>query len=207
MALGDHAQAQQDLETSLSISRRLGDNFGLCLTEIGLAALAVKQGCIGKAATHLAAAREQLDAAGEDQAIQVAWLNGLVRANQGNLEEGLAGVQHALELARTAGLWEEEADCLRALGILHTEAGAPAEAERCLRASADLSQRYCDIYRQGQALLELGRLYLRLPESGAAAPGQNYPRARAALRDAAGKFASLGAAFDLKQTQAALNQL
>jgi tetratricopeptide (TPR) repeat protein len=207
IALGDHAQAQQDLESSLTISRRLGDSFGVVLTEIGLAALAVKQTLMSEAAAHLAAARELLEAAGEDQAIQVAWLAALVRAHQGELKEAIAGTEQALELARAAGLWEEEADCLRALGILHTQAGTHAEAEQCLQASVDLSQRQGDSYRQGQALLELGRLYLCLPENGTPASPVNQQQARVALRDAADKFASLGAAFDLEQAQAALSQI
>ena len=118
---------------------------------------------------------------------------------------GLAG--QALELAQEAKLQAEEANCYRTLGILSGRAGQYDQAETYLRSSVELSAKQNDPYRQGLALLELGRLYLALAQAGDSS-STNWPaQASSTLTEAAEKFEALGAAYDLQVTRQALSQI
>jgi hypothetical protein len=80
-------------------------------------------------------------------------------------------------------------------------------AESLLRESVDLCVQRNDPYRQGLALLELGRVYQRLAHASNLAQVEWQTRAVATLEEAAEKFESLGAAYDLEMTRVALGLL
>jgi tetratricopeptide (TPR) repeat protein len=148
-----------------------------------------------------------LSAAGEDEAIQVRWLLALVRAETGDLQQGLDYATHALQMARAAGVSEQESECLRVLGHIHSASGAYTEAETLLRTSIDLCRQRNDPYQQGLALLELGRLYQRLLEADKRTEREWYTLALTALNGAIKLFASLGANYDRVLAQEALSHL
>ncbi len=70
-----------------------------------------------------------------------------------------------------------------------------------------LSQTQNDPYRQGLALLELGRLYLILTQADQSLNGNCKTKALTMLNEAADKFESLGAAYDFHLTQTVLSQI
>jgi tetratricopeptide (TPR) repeat protein len=163
LAMGDHAQARHHLESSLAISQQLGEEYDSVHAEIGLAQLAQLQGRLDEATQHVQAALARREAATPDELVQAGWIWALIQTERGELDAGLEAVAHALQTARGAGLTESEADCLRVLGLLHARAGRGPESEEQLRASAALAHAQGDRYRQGLALLELGRTYQRWP--------------------------------------------
>jgi predicted ATPase/class 3 adenylate cyclase len=207
VAMGDHNQARRDLELSLVIARRLGDDYEIVRAEIGLAHLAIIQSGFEAAAVHLETARRLLGAAGEDEIVLVQWLTALVQAEDEDLATARATAAEALRIARDSGLAEQEAETLRVLGTLYARAGAYEEAVALLGESIVLSRRRNDIYLLGLALLELGRVFLRLAGTGDTNGSTRRTRALEALNEAAGHFASLGAAYDLDLAEEALKQL
>jgi len=230
MQMGDLARAHADWEACLTLSQRLGDDFGVVLAQIGLAHLAVLAARWDDAATHLEAAQALLASAGADEAAQVRWLAALVQTElrqhplgQGApsasselalnavkgqaLAAGLESAALALQTARAAGLAEAETDSLRVLGDLQGRAGAFAEAEAHLRQAAVLAEGRRDLYRQGLALLALGRLYLVRMRDDAAACAGWQDRAEQALSAAERNFARLGAGHQLRLTAAALAEI
>jgi tetratricopeptide (TPR) repeat protein len=207
IALGDHAQAQRDLETSLALSQRLGDDFGIVGAQIGLARLSVVQARFEDAAAHIQEVLSMPNAAGEDQNAQALWLWGLVQAERGDLEIGLTSATQALEMSRAAGLIVVEARCLRALGILHARAGDHLEAELSLRESIDLCIQVNAPYDQGLALLELGRMYLDVARMVSDAPAEWHAKALVVLHEAIDSFERLGAAHDLRTARTLLSQV
>jgi predicted ATPase/class 3 adenylate cyclase/Tfp pilus assembly protein PilF len=208
MAMGDHAQAQQDLEASLDIRKRLGEDFGVVVAQIGLAHLAVIQGRFREAAELIQVALRAPDAAGEYQAIQARWLWALIQAELGDPQAGLETAEEALRMAREAGLTEAEADCRRALGTLRTRIGQTREAEAILQEAIDLYLQLNAPYGQALTLLELGRLYQSLAQAADSSLRQEWQgKALTAFDNAIRHFESLGAAYDLQEAQAALNRL
>ena len=207
MAMGDHDQAQKDLETSLTISQRLGDDYGVVYAQVGLAHLAVTQSRFKEAAAHIEVALGLPDATGEDQAIYARWLWALIQAKEGDLQAGLESAEQALQMARQTGLAEAEADCRRVLGLLRARAGDYLEAEALLRESVDLCLQLKAPYGQGLALLELGHLYQGLARADDTARVEWRARALTALNQAAEQLEGLGAAYDLERARAALHQL
>jgi len=169
--------------------------------EIGLLQLAVIQSRFAAAATHAANARSLLPSVGDDEATQLHWLHALVLAAEGDLPGGLACATSALRLARAAGLSEQEPECLRVLGILHARNREYLEAEMLFHEAIDLCRQRNDPYRQGLALIELGRLYEGLSESDVA--GATRSHALAAYCYAGELLGRLGAAYDLGVAQAA----
>jgi tetratricopeptide (TPR) repeat protein len=194
MAMGDHTRARHDLEASLALSQRLGDAFVEVSAEIGLLQLAVVQSRFEDAAAHATRAERLLAAAGDEEAIQVRWSLALVYAGRGDLAGGLECAAQALEMARASSHPEQERECLRVLGALSARAGDQAQAERLLRESIALCCEQHDAYRQGLALLELGRAHELQEPAGA--PGL-AARALECYTSAAELFEQLGAAYDL----------
>lgn len=207
MAMGDHTQARIDLENSLSMSQRLGDDFGIVCAQIGLGLLAVIQARFTEARTHVEAAMRHLDAAGEAEAIQTRWLLALIEAEIGDPQKGLDYALYGLEMARATGLSEQETECLRVLGRLYTNTGQYLEAQSVLRTSIDLCRQRNDPYQQGLALFEIGCLYERLAIADLNSRDEWQSLALAAYHGAAALFESLGAAYDLRLTQEALDRL
>ena len=117
-------------------SLRPGDE-AVIVAEIGLAQLAVIQSRFEDAASHIQVVLGMPDAAGEHQTAHALWLWGLVQAERGDHEGGLASTGQALEMARGARITATEANCRRALGILHARAGDHLAAEKLLRDNKD----------------------------------------------------------------------
>jgi hypothetical protein len=93
------------------------------------------------------------------------------------------------------------------LGVLRARAGETSEAEILFGRAIELSLAQNDPYRQGQALLELGRMYQSLAQTDHSVPEKWRAKALSTLSEAAGQFERLGAAYDLRQAQFALNQV
>jgi hypothetical protein len=119
----------------------------------------------------------------------------------GEIEAGLTLAMEAVAMAREAIQSEQEPECLRVAGILHTMAGEGSEAEKLLQAAADGSRRRNDSYREGLALLDLGRLHEHSKSS------DDELRALAEYDAATEHLARLGAAYELQIAIAAREQL
>jgi tetratricopeptide (TPR) repeat protein len=207
IAMGDHVQARQGLKASLALGRRLGDDFGVVMAQVGLAQLAVIQSRFEDAASSIQAVLDMPDAAGKQQTAHALRLWGLVQAERDDLESGLASAERALALAQGAGLTATEADCRRVLGILRARAGDHLEAELQLHESIDLCNQVNAPYNKGLALLELGRMYLNLARTDGGAHTEWRAKALTALAEAVGYFDLLGAAHDLDLARALLRQI
>ncbi|HMQ30497.1 MAG TPA: adenylate/guanylate cyclase domain-containing protein [Chloroflexaceae bacterium] len=199
MATGDHARATEALALSRAISARLGEEFGLVRATIGLAHLALIHGVLAEAERHLADASERLDAVGDDEIIQVRWLQALVRARQGDLVAGARLAEEALALARAAGLPEQETESLRALAEIRAEQGELELAEALAAAAEAQCGERGDAYQLSLARLDLGRIRARQPARRVAA--------RLALAQAVEGLSALGASFDLARAREALQLL
>jgi tetratricopeptide (TPR) repeat protein len=208
LIMGEHETARQEMSASLALRQKSGDRFGIAQSEASLAELALIQGRLELALNHAERALTLADAI-ESPDIQVyaRWVLALVQAEQGSLETGLALAQEALGMARTAGFVEGEVDCLRVVGLLQFRAGQHDQAGAMLQDSIELAQKQDDPYRQGLALLELGRIYQA--QAHPDQPGQLGWRAKAvvALNQAVEKFDALGASYQLHLAQSVLNQL
>jgi len=207
MAMGDHALARRSLKSSLAISLQIEDEYGALVAHIGLAHLAITESRFDDAVRHIELAASKPDVAGEDELIQIRWTLALIQAEHGDMAKGIESAKQAIQMAQEAGLLELEAECRRVLGVLHGRAGEWVEAEHELQSSVALSAQGKDMYRQGLALHELGSLY----EQRMHADARNCERWRAAAHEAHAKavnlFEHLGAAYDLRAAQAALEQL
>jgi tetratricopeptide (TPR) repeat protein len=208
MIMGQHDTARQEMEASLSIRRRLGDSYGLAQSHASLANLALVQGDVAEAVKQADTARCLADSI-KSQEVQIyaRWILALAQAEPDKLPSALALAQQALQMAQGAGLMEQQVDCLRALGVLRARSDLYAEAEKDLLTALDLAKKQNDPYRQGQALLELGCLYQSLAQTDHSAPVKWRAKALSTLTGAAEQFERLGAAYDLRQAQLALNQI
>jgi class 3 adenylate cyclase/tetratricopeptide (TPR) repeat protein len=208
LVMGEHSKAQQELEAGLAIRQRLGDSWGMAQSHVNLAHLAIIRAHYQEAARHAESVLAHPNII-ESFEIQVPahWSLALVQAEQGEIETGLALAEQALAMARQAGFMEGETDCLRVLGVIHTRMGAYTQAETFLRASADLSIKQNNEYRQSLALLELGEVFQRLAEADKAGAAQWQEKALAVLNEAAIHFSALGATYDLHLVQTAINQI
>ncbi len=209
MAMGQHDAARRELEAGLSIRQRLGETWGTAQSHVNLAHLALVQFRFEEAAKHAEAAMSLSDAINSAE-IQVPanWCLAMIQAERGELEAGLQTAEHALELAQTAQFMEGETDCRRVLGILHARAGQPAQAETHLQDSLELCRKQNARYRQGLALLELGRvLQDRIRADQPLNNNRWQAKALAVLGEASGLFRSLGAAYDLRMAQVTLEQI
>ena len=106
-------------------------------------------------------------------------------------------------MAREVGAREKEIDALRVLGVLKRRFRQEHEAISLLQLSMRLSQEKNDPYRQGLALLELGRTYLEVADSDEDKQAEAWNH----LTLAAEKFSDLNAAYDLRLTQSMLDQI
>jgi predicted ATPase/class 3 adenylate cyclase len=200
MAMGNLEQARRDLEASLSLSRRLGEELDTVQAAIGLAQLDFIGARFEATAAQLDQVLSVTGAAGDDEEIQALCLLALVQAEKGELKQGMETVTRALAKARTAGLTQSEADCLRASGTLHRRMGKYGEAEGLLQQSISLHRLQRDVYRESQSLLELAQLYCEW-----ATDGQNerdfLGKAVVAVSEAVRVFRDLGATHDLKMAE------
>ena len=208
LIMGEHETAREEMAASLALRQKLGDRFGLAQSEASLAELALIQGRFEEALNRAERAVTLADTI-ESPEVQVyaRWVLALVQAEQEELEPGLTLASEALDMARQAGFVEGEVDCLRVLGVLKAKAGDHQKAQVRIQDSAQLAQQYNDPYRQGLALLELGRAYQALAQTDQPSRLGWRTKAVVTLNQAIEKFNALGAAYQLQLAQTALSQL
>ena len=208
MIKGDHKAAGQEMKASLLLRQRLGESYGIAQSQVNLAQLALIQSRFEQAETYAESALTLADTIGSPEVqVEARWILALVQAENDSLPPGLETAKQALDMAQAAGQTEKEVDCLRVLGVLRARAGETSEAEILFGRAIELSLAQNDPYRQGQALLELGRMYQSLAQTDHSVPEKWRAKALSTLSEAAGQFERLGAAYDLRQAQFALNQV
>jgi predicted ATPase/class 3 adenylate cyclase len=206
LAMGKHARAKEDFEASLTISRKLKNEFGIILVQTGLAQLAVQEERYDDALAHVEMVLGHAEV-GVDQEIQARELKALALAEKGDLVVGLQIAEEALCAAREAQLNEIEADCGRVLGRLRGRSGEYAEAEALLRKSLDLYLRRDAPYGRGLTLLEIAEIYGRRALEDREGAPDLYRRAVTLAKQASEEFERLGAAHDLDRAHEALARL
>jgi len=208
MSMGEHKQARDDFERSKAIGKRLGDNRIVANSMVSLAHLATIEARYTEARKHGEQALALAESIGSSEVqIQARWLLALARAETAGVEVGLDLARQAVALARDSGLRDLEADCLRTMGSLRARTGEWLEAETHFHESIEVCLQQMDPYRQGLALLELGRMYHNLARAGDLAETGWQSRALEVLGQAVGLFERLGAAHDLAQAQTILNEI
>lgn len=205
LAMGQHDAAERDLAVSLDIFERLGDAWGAAQVHVGMARLALIQSRFADAITHGEAALQMMDTVGA-YGVEARWIMALSRADK-DVQRGLTEAEEALRIAQEAGLVEQEADCRRVLGTLRARAGNYLEAESLLRESVDLSLQTNTPYARGMALVELGRLYQRITRNQYAEREEWRARALGAYQEAIEQFRQLGAVYDVRIVQTAIDAL
>ena len=189
MAMGEHSLALDELRAGLSIRQRLGDSWGVTQSSINLAHLAIIQQRYADAAKHAKTALSLAEVIGHSEGLVPAyWILALVHAEQGELEVGLQSAQEGLEIARANGFIEGETDCLRVLGILQARMGHYSQAETLLNNSVSLSIQQNTSYRQGLALLELGRVYYHIAQANRSAHKEWQDKALTTINAASHTF-------------------
>ncbi len=209
LRMGKHRTARRTLETGQSLALSMGDTWGAALCHVGLAEISLIQSNLKEAQQHIDEALAIADDIGSSEIqIQARRFLALTLANNGEeLQAGLKVAAKALTMSQEAKLLTEEANCYRVLGILYAHAGQYTEAETYLQDSATLSLEQNDPYRQGQALLEMGRFYLTRAQADPSLEVDWKTKALAVLNEAADRFEALGAAYDLHLTQTVLGQI
>lgn len=208
MAMGNYEEAGENFQSALDIRQQLGENYGISQSRANLAQLALCENRFDDAACHAEVSLELAKATGGKEAeVWASWVLAMVQAESGNLGTGLNTANRAWRYAHDEGFQDEEIDCLRTLGVINSRQGEFGEAERSLQQSLDLSRKEPDPYRQGLALLELGRNFLlqavgEVPE----AVEQLRSKATKILQASIAILRPLGATKNLVQAQAALNQ-
>ncbi|NNJ10307.1 AAA family ATPase [Chloroflexales bacterium ZM16-3] len=198
MAVGDHVQAAADLERSWRMSAQVGEELAVIHATIGLIHLDLISGNLVAARAHLNEAHAHINAVGEDEAIQIFWLQALVQARSGDLVGGYAQATEALSLAQKTGLQDQETECLLAISEIEVLQGKAIAAEQHLRTAVASSRERGDFYQLGLGLLALGQLYI---DHGIAKD------AHAVLSEAVSHLEQLGARFDLARARASLANL
>ena len=208
MYLGKHEEALQDLNQGLSIRTRLGDNWGIAQSRVNLAHLALVQSDFEQAATHAKTALSLSESLGSAEIqTHARWIVALVQADTGQLQDALLTAGEALEMAQSAAFLEKEIECLRVLGVIQARSQRFDEAETTLRRSVELAIAQNHPYLQGQALYELGRLYLSWSQMDHSGADEWRSKALATLSEAVSLFESLGAAHDLKLATEVMSQI
>lgn len=202
MALGDHDGTRRDVQTALSIQEQLGENFGVAHSRANLAQIDLFEKRFDDAARH---AEESLKMAqkigGKEIEVYARWILAMVQAETGDLTKGLDTAMYAWHMARVGGFHDENIDCMRTVGLLLARRGKYSEAEQSLQGSLDLSRKQKDPYRQGLALLELGRVFLNHLEDEESESSQLREKAVKSFREAISIFKSLGSGHNLLQAE------
>jgi class 3 adenylate cyclase/tetratricopeptide (TPR) repeat protein len=207
IGMGNHKQAHQDYETSLAISKHIGDSTGIGCCQIGLAHLAFIQSRLEDAKRHIHEAQEQAESLGEDHFLHLLLIQARIHAETGEFQPGFELASQVLQMAQASGLSEEEVDAYRILGILHTRSADYDRSERLLRQSLELAQQRRNPYQQGVALFELGRLYELQSREHSLHRDKFLQKAEEVLIGAIDAFEQLGAAYDLQMAQLLLQQI
>jgi predicted ATPase/class 3 adenylate cyclase/Tfp pilus assembly protein PilF len=204
MAMGQHKASLQDLESSLGIFERLGDAWGAAQVHVGMARLALIQSRFADAIAHADAGLRMIDTAGA-YGVEARWIMALGLAET-DFSRGLSEAEAALHAAQETNLPELEADCRRALGMLYARAGNYLQAESLLRESIDICLRANMPHARGLALAELGKVYANSARQQTEREDWSA-RALSTYHEAAEQFRQLGAAYDLRGVEAAINTL
>jgi hypothetical protein len=93
------------------------------------------------------------------------------------------------------------------MGLLHARMGGEKEAEARLQESIEICLERDDPYREGLALLELGRTYQRLAQAGDLAGMEWQIMALTTVEESLERFERLGAAHDLRMARKTLAQI
>jgi tetratricopeptide (TPR) repeat protein len=206
--MGQHETARQDLEKGLALGQRLGDNWIIAQCRGSLAYLAVVEFRFADAEEHAQAALSLAETAGSCEVqVQARWVLALVHMEHEEFETGMQCARDALQMAHSGGLLEYEADCLRVMGLLHTRTGGWLEAEARLHESIETCRERDDPYREGLALLELGRTYQRLAQAGDLTGMEWQVKALTTVEESLERFERLGAAYDLRMARKTLAQV
>lgn len=208
VSIGEHQMARADLHNALAIANNLDDSFIKARAHANLARIALLDQRIDSAKQHVTTSKSLADQyGGTDLQVEARWINGMVQAQQNQLEGGLNTVAKALQMAKDAGLVDAEADCLRVYGVLHTKTNQYQIAETYFRESVELCLQINDPYRQGLASVEIGRLYTTLMQSSLKSAAEWHSRAQNTLTEAITIFSQLGAKYDQKQAESVLHEL
>jgi class 3 adenylate cyclase/tetratricopeptide (TPR) repeat protein len=199
LSMGDHEGAEEDLILGQLISARLGEEFGVVRAALVLAQLMLTRDRLAEAEANLEEVFQRLDTVGDDEGVQARRLLALVKGRNGDISTGLTLAEEALTLAKDAGIVEQETECMRALGELHTISGDFVRAQAMLKGAIERCKRQGDTYQLGLALLEFGMLNLRQAEVEPQRHEQYQTQAHFALAEAAQHLGSIGASFDLNR--------
>ena len=206
MALGDHKATRRDLEAALAIREQLGESMGVAQSWASLAQIALFEKRLDDAASHANISLELAMAIGAKEIeVYARWILAMVQAECGDLTN-LQTAMQAWHMARVGGYQDEKIDCLRIVGLLLARGGNFSEAEQSLQGSLDLSREQSDPYRQGLALMELGRVFLTHLEKEAPELTQLRDKAIKYFREAITIFQNLGSEHNLRQAKAELNK-
>ena len=204
-SLGEHDRAKQNFTEGLEISRRLGDDYGIAWTQIGLGHHALLHDDLPAARAHIEAVLSLKHGITDELTSQAQWLLGLVQGAEGDVAEGVGSAERALQLAQKSNLTEQEAKARRALGILHTRAGRYFEAEVFFREATDLFLQVNNTYWQALSLLEMGKMYSRQAQDDASVRRETLLKAMSVLEEAFQHFERLGARYDQQQAELVLH--
>ena len=198
LAVGDHDQAAVDLERSWRMSAQVGEEFAVVRATLGLVHIDLIRRDLDAARAHLSEAHARINAVGEDEAIQIFWLQALLQARSGDIVGGYAQATQALSLAQKTGLQDQETECLLAISEIEELQGKAIAAEQHIRTAIASSRARGDAYQLGLGLIALGQLYVK---HGIAED------ARAVLNEAVSHLERLGARFDLARAHTSLADL
>lgn len=153
-SLGEVAPAEATARGALAHAEAAENPRAQAACALALADIADQQQKFGPAKEWLALARKWADQAGDRrQEARSLYLAARAEANTGAFAASLELAERGRELARPMGLLEEEANCLRVIGIAHSRLNRPGEAAAAYRASQEI---YRSLGRaEGMAMVEL----------------------------------------------------
>ncbi len=207
LASGDYEKTRRNFETALTIREKLDDRYGIARSQAGLAQLALVEKRFADASSHAKIGLELAKAiGGKEVEVWVRWVLAVVQAETNDLQQGLETVMEACQMASDEGLYDEHIDCQRINGHLLARSGDINGAEKTLEGSLYFARKQKDPYRQGLALLELGRIYLIQSENEVTMQKQLRQKAANYLQEAISLFESLGAAHNQNQAKELLSK-
>jgi predicted ATPase/class 3 adenylate cyclase len=205
VALGDYARARVKMETSRSISERLGMDLAKTYAELGLCHLALKEENFTLAQSHLSNASQLIESSDQesDRACIFYTLKAMVEAQLGNLSQALEAAQKALQIAERSGFVGETTDALRGLGMTYRLLQQFELAETHLQKAIRVAQTRNDRYSEAEAIFELGLVYEKWSQSDLSRSAWLLKQAEFSLDKAIAIYENLGAKQDLRRARSA----
>ncbi len=205
--MGELEKAGEQLNKSLKLFQKLGDSWGSGQAYINLAMLALVEDQIDEAEEFAKIAYDLANSVeGQVLQIQSRGILAQVQEKKGHHKQSIATVDEALQLAKTAGLMEAEAESLRIMGVLLTAQSSFVEAETTLKQSVELSDQLNNPYSRGMSLLSLGELYYTKALETDQSKADWLLQAVETLAQAKDILESLGAGKAVEQTNELLGQ-